>query len=311
MRFYTPLPLLIGVASASQQLLRSPKSAEITQAVTTKAAYTRNMLVQNKRDLLFDDDFFGNGSDFNLTDLGFDFGDLGSMDLCGGEPMELDNTVCTCSLKSGNTVLTNITTILENLDDIMTNGIDAWFECSTVDPMCYENECGTVDVTCNMTLDFTSQSADSSLDCNTCVNYTNAPSDYPAKGIMEGQTMCMSLELCLPEMTTAMTRGDASSMTMENVLCGCNATLNGKECTCGICDSSNGMFGVKIDCGDFVSTCTDTGFEMVNGTASVSKTTKFLPLFENSTTSDSSTSAAFAATAPFLMSGLVLALSFA
>lgn len=310
MHFYTTLPLLISATSASQQLLRSPKSAEITQAVTAKAAKTRNMLVQKKRDLQGNDDFFGPGGDFNMTDLGFDFGELGGMELCGDEPMELDYGVCTCSLKSGDTVLTDITTILENLDSIMENGIDAWFECSTVDPMCYENECGTVEVTCNMTLDFTTSQDKSSLDCNTCVNYTNAPSDYPAEGIMEGQTMCMSLELCLPELTEM---SKDASWNMENVLCGCNATLNGNECTCGICDS-NGMFrqGVEIDCGDLKSSCTDTGFEMANGTASVSKTTSFLPQFESTTTtSDSATSAAFAATAPFLMSGLVLALSFA
>lgn len=333
MRLYTTLPLVIGVASASSQKLLLPwqhnAAVPIHDVVSHKAAKTRQVADTLKRHLEdvptgFGDDFNisdifgGNGSDFDWGDLGLDFGDL-DMNFCGGDEaiMEFYGSVqCTCTLKSGDLVLTDIATILANLNVIMETGVDLGFDCLTLAPECYQKECGTVQATCNMTLDFAAQQAESTMNCSTCVEYTNGDGVYPEGGIMEGQTLCASLELCLADvLATAMERDDSTMLdNSEDILCGCNATLNGKECTCSLCD--NGM-GIELDCGDVISACTDTGFEMQNGgtTNVTNAVTSFLPSFEKTSTGGggsgtTSSAATFCATS-FVLSGWMLALALA
>jgi hypothetical protein len=172
-----------------------------------------------------------------------------------------------------------------------------------------------------MTLDFAAQQqqqeAESiTMNCSTCVEYTNDDDVYPEGGIMEGQTLCASLELCLSDvMATAMERDDTTMLDSgEDILCGCNATLNGKECTCSLCD--NGM-GIELDCGDVISACTDTGFEMQNnGTTNETDAVMPIPQFQKASTGGGgSTSASSAATVyyatSFVLSGWMLAFALA
>lgn len=312
MRSYTTLPLVIGVASASQQFLPWHSAAQINEIVSHKAAKTRKVADTLERHL---EDVSSLFDDFNITDIfGDDFDDFDFEDFCGdvNEVMGFGNVQCTCALQSGDLVLTDMATIIENWNVIMENGVDLGFDCLTLSPECYGNECGKVDVTCNMTLDFTMQEK-TSMGCYTCVEYTNDDDDdYPEGGVMEGQTLCMSLELCLPEMAME-PENDNVMLDVSEILCGCNATLNGNECSCSLCDDD--VFqGIELDCGDYTSTCTDTGFEMQNNgtTTSVANATAFLPKFQKATaaTGDSTTTSAatFIAT-PFVMSGLILALA--
>jgi hypothetical protein len=220
--------------------------------------------------------------------------------------MEFDNVQCTCTIQSGDVVLTDISTIITNFNEIMENGMDLGFECFTLEPECYENECGKVQVTCNMTLEFTSEE-ETVLGCNSCVEYTSGDETYPEEGVMDGQSLCVSLDLCLFEVQME----QDNMWNTSDILCGCNATLNDNECTCSLC-GDDAFLGIELDCGDFKSTCTATGFEMQNGTTSVAKTTSFLPQFNETSTAatgDSTTSASFAIATPFYMSGLVLALA--
>jgi hypothetical protein len=315
MRFYTTLPLVLAVASASPQLLRSHKAAQINEIVPHsfihKAAKTQNVANMLKRNLQLGDfnisDIFGDG-DFDWGDLDLDLGDF-DVSLCFGEAMEFGNVQCTCTLQSGDVVLTDMITIIANFNEIMEKGVDVGLGCLTLEPECYGNECGKVQVTCNMTLEFTS-TEEISLDCNSCVEYTNGNETYPEEGVMGGQSLCVSLELCPFELQMEQ---DTMWNTTE-ILCGCNATLNDNECTCSLCGGDDALMGIELDCGDFKSTCTEIGFEMQNGTTSVAQTSSYLLQFEETSTAapgDSTTSAAFAIATPFYMSGLVLALALA
>ena len=237
----------------------------------------------------FDFDFgdfdFG---DFDLGDLGGGFGDF-DFDMCaGGDFIAFgDGGSCWCTITSTSSEgdereYSGILDMIMDFSFILENGVDTSFGCrmpERCDTAVGVDECSSGKIACEISLD-TGDFMNSSLDCDTCVEYGNSPSGDST--LMTGKTLCMDVDLCLPSFggeapshelelegseEDELVKNKALDFDFSDIICGCSATLedeNGteEECQCSVCGDFRQ--GVSMTCGDIASTCEDSGLEFID-----------------------------------------------